>query len=212
MFIQHSDIDRPGLLGETLGGMGLPLEVIRPDLGQMVPDSLDGFAGLALGGGPQGAYEQGKYPYLSNECALVPAASPRQAGYRIMLGRSAQRQPLAWGSARTYDRLLRGDPGSHFSMTLFGVGSRKIRCHCWRGDVSRSRLGYATRVIGPHPEPALSLLSRTLRPAISPGNDSGCSGGCREAHRLLIESGVDAEMIWQQGQQCLPVLDSVHSL
>ena len=75
MFIQHSDVDRPGLLGETLGGMGLPLEIIRPDLGQMVPDSLDGFAGLALGGGPQGAYEQGKYPYLSNECALVRSAA-----------------------------------------------------------------------------------------------------------------------------------------
>ena len=90
LFIQHSDVDRPGLLGETLGGMGIPLEVIRPDLGQMVPDSLDGFGGLVLGGGPQGAYEQEKYPYLSNECALVRSCGiSRQAGYRIVLGRSA---------------------------------------------------------------------------------------------------------------------------
>ena len=62
LFIQHSDFDRPGLLGETLDEIGVPLAVLRPDLGQPVPETLDGFAGLVLGGGPQGAYEQDKYP------------------------------------------------------------------------------------------------------------------------------------------------------
>ena len=60
LFIQHSDVDRPGLLGETLDEIGLPLDVVRPDLGQPVPEALDGFAGLVMGGGPQGAYEQDK--------------------------------------------------------------------------------------------------------------------------------------------------------
>ena len=37
--------------------------------------ALDSFAGLVMGGGPQGAYEQERYPYLSSECALVRHAA-----------------------------------------------------------------------------------------------------------------------------------------
>ena len=98
LFIQHSDVDRPGLLGETLDGIGLPLEVIRPDLGQSVPESLDAFAGLVIGGGPQGAYEQEKYPLSGKRMrSRAPCSVHRKARARVMPG-SANYGSGPWGS------------------------------------------------------------------------------------------------------------------
>jgi GMP synthase (glutamine-hydrolysing) len=135
-FIQHSDVDRPGLLGETLDDIGLPLDVIRPDLGQSVPESLDAFAGLVLGGGPQGAYEQERYPYLSRECALVRhAASSGKPVLGLCLG--AQIMALALGARvrpsrpevgffevthpiSLYDPLWRGMPSNYRNTLAWG--------------------------------------------------------------------------------------------
>ena len=45
------------------------------------------FAGLALGGGPQGPTNREKYPYLSSECALVrPAESQCKPVIGLCLG------------------------------------------------------------------------------------------------------------------------------
>jgi GMP synthase (glutamine-hydrolysing) len=218
LFIQHSDVDRPGLLGETLGGMGLPLEVIRPDLGQMVPDSLDGFAGLALGGGPQGAYEQGKYPYLSNECALVRSAASQGKpviglclGAQLMASALGARVQPGHREVGFFEVTL--DPISQYDPLWRGVPAKFVATH-WHGDVfeippggmrlassalTRNQLfryGHALYGLQFHLEMTPGLLEEAVA----------------RAHRLLIESGVDAEMIWQQGQQCLPVLRETASI
>jgi GMP synthase (glutamine-hydrolysing) len=71
LFIQHGDPDKPGLLGEVLQESGVGMDILRPDLGQPVPARLEGYSGLALGGGGQGVYETDKYPYLQVEIDLV---------------------------------------------------------------------------------------------------------------------------------------------
>jgi len=75
LFVQHGESDKPGLLADVLLARGIPLDVVRPDLGQPVPDRLDGYSGLALGGGAQGAYETDRYPYLAEEIRLVRRAA-----------------------------------------------------------------------------------------------------------------------------------------
>lgn len=74
LFVQHGDVDKPGLLSEVLEELGCDLQVLHSYAGDPVPEKLSCFDGLVLGGGGQSAYETGLYPYLENECELVQAA------------------------------------------------------------------------------------------------------------------------------------------
>jgi len=74
LFIQHGDVDKPGLLGEILVGQGIGLHVFHPYQNANLPQQLLDYDGLALGGGGQSAYELEKYPYLREECDLVRQA------------------------------------------------------------------------------------------------------------------------------------------
>lgn len=74
LFIQHGDVDKPGLLAEALGELGIHLRIAHPYAGEDLPSDVDGFDGLVLGGGGQSAYESKLYPYLDSECALVRSA------------------------------------------------------------------------------------------------------------------------------------------
>jgi GMP synthase (glutamine-hydrolysing) len=217
LFIQHSDLDRPGLLGEVLGELGLPMEIVRPDLGQRTPGSLEGFAGLALGGGPQGAYEQDKYPYLAGECALVRhAASQGKPVIGLCLG--AQLMASALGAKVQPGQREVGffevtlDPISQYDPLWRGVPAKFVAAH-WHGDVfdippggmrlgssalTRNQLfryGHALYGLQFH----LEMTPRLLKEAVA------------RAHALLVESGVDADLISQQGQQCLPVMREMAS-
>lgn len=71
LFLQHGEADKPGLFGEVLKDRGHTLQIVRADLGQPIPASLNGHAGLAIGGGAQGVYELDKYPYLAAEIDLI---------------------------------------------------------------------------------------------------------------------------------------------
>jgi GMP synthase (glutamine-hydrolysing) len=74
LFIQHGDVDKPGLLAEVLGDLGIGLRIVHPYAGEVLPLDASEFDGLALGGGGQSAYEADLYPYLDWECALVRSA------------------------------------------------------------------------------------------------------------------------------------------
>lgn len=71
LFIQHGDVDKPGLLADALSAEGVELEIRHPYLGEEIPVDLEGFDALALGGGGQSAYQVAEYPYLQKECELV---------------------------------------------------------------------------------------------------------------------------------------------
>jgi GMP synthase-like glutamine amidotransferase len=76
LFLQHGDVDKPGLLAETLAAEGIGLEVFHAWRESEFPN-LEGFHGLALGGGGQSAWQVGKYPYLDLECRMVLEAMKR---------------------------------------------------------------------------------------------------------------------------------------
>ena len=73
LFLQHGDVDKPGLLADALSASGIGLEVFHAWRDGGCP-SLKEFQALALGGGGQSAWEVVKYPYLETECGLVREA------------------------------------------------------------------------------------------------------------------------------------------
>jgi GMP synthase (glutamine-hydrolysing) len=78
LFIQHGDVDKPGLLAEVLAEGGIELLDVHPYAGEKLPIDATGFDGLVLGGGGQSAYEVGLYPYLNSECGLIQSALASQ--------------------------------------------------------------------------------------------------------------------------------------
>lgn len=74
LFIQHGDVDKPGLLADALLAVGVELEIRHPYLGDKIPADLVGYDALALGGGGQSAYQVAEFPYLEEECELVRQA------------------------------------------------------------------------------------------------------------------------------------------
>jgi GMP synthase (glutamine-hydrolysing) len=212
LFIQHSDVDRPGVLGETLDGMGIPTRVIRSDLGQSVPASLDDFAGLVLGGGPQGAYETEKYPYLSSECALVRrAASQGKPVLGLCLG--AQLMASALGAkvqpgqreVGFFEVIL--DPISQYDPLWRGIPARFVATH-WHGDVfdlppGGMRLASSALTQNQLFRYGHALYGLQFHLEMTPGL---FEEAVARAYGFLVESGIDADSIWQQGRQFLPVL------
>ncbi len=74
LVLQHADPEHPGLIADALQEVGGVLEIIRGDLGQPVPESLGGYDGLIIMGGPQSVYEEDKFPYLRDEKRLARQA------------------------------------------------------------------------------------------------------------------------------------------
>ncbi len=74
LVLQHADPERPGLIADAVREAGASLETVRGDLGQSIPPSLDGYAGLIIMGGPQSVYEEDTFPYLRAEKRLARQA------------------------------------------------------------------------------------------------------------------------------------------
>ena len=212
LFIQHSDVDRPGLLGETLDGMGIPVRVIRPDLGQSLPEFLEEFGGLVLGGGPQGAYEKEKYPYLSNECALVrQAASQGKPVLGLCLG--AQLMASALGARVQPGQREVGffevtlDPISQYDPLWRGIPARFVATH-WHGDVfdlppGGMRLAWSALTRNQLFRYGHALYGLQFHLEMTPGL---FEEAVARAYGHLVEAGIDADSIWRQGQEFLPIL------
>ncbi len=74
LVLQHADPEHPGLITDAVRNVGGTLETVRGDLGQAIPSSLDGYAGLIIMGGPQSVYEEDRFTYLRAEKQLAREA------------------------------------------------------------------------------------------------------------------------------------------
>lgn len=128
LILQHMDDGGPGFFADFLRRRGVPSVVLRPDLGEPVPEIQTGirFSGICLCGGVQCANEP--LPWLAEEMALVrnaarlglPVIGHCLGGQIISkaLGGNVQQdlvtefgwQPLLSAGTRTAERWLRGAP------------------------------------------------------------------------------------------------------
>ncbi len=139
LFIQHGDVDKPGLLGEALPEHGVGLEIFHAWRDGVFP-CLEEFDGLALGGGGQSAWEVEKYPYLETECELVRTAM----GQGIpVLGLCLGAQLLARATGAEVRRAERKEIGffpielndAAFADVIVGALPPRFPATHWHGDV-----------------------------------------------------------------------------
>jgi GMP synthase-like glutamine amidotransferase len=71
--VQHVSHEGPGLIEDVLGDASVPVEVVRIDLGDELPDHR-GIAGLVVMGGPMGVHDDEAHPWLAPERALLASA------------------------------------------------------------------------------------------------------------------------------------------
>ena len=68
--LQHVPWEGPGLIQSIARARGISVKTYRLDLTPAFPN-LEDIGGLIVMGGPMGAYETEKYPFLVHECALI---------------------------------------------------------------------------------------------------------------------------------------------
>ena len=71
--LQHVEWEGPGNIAREAEKRGFKVDVRRLDRGDNVPD-VDELDGLVVMGGPLGAYEEDRYPFLTAECRLLQEA------------------------------------------------------------------------------------------------------------------------------------------
>lgn len=97
--LQHVAWEGPGLIESIARSRGLSVDTHRVDLTPALPNAED-ISGLIIMGGPMGAYETEKYPFLVQECALISEMVTRD---RPVLGVCLGAQLLAKSlGARVY--------------------------------------------------------------------------------------------------------------
>lgn len=73
LILQHADWELPGAYGDLLAERGLRAQVVRPDLGDRLPDARDVSAVIAMGG-PMSVNDDIDLPWLAAEKRLIAAA------------------------------------------------------------------------------------------------------------------------------------------
>ncbi|GAB4171850.1 MAG: GMP synthase [Terrimicrobiaceae bacterium] len=211
LFIQHGDTDKPGILQDVLESRGVGLQIVRPYLGERVPDSVGSFVGLAVGGGGQGVYERDKYPYLTDEIALIRQAA---ADERPVLGLCLGGQLLAASLGADVRRgpvkeigffPVELDPITDYDPLFCGLPKSFVTTH-WHGDIfdvppggmrlGRSaltpnqlfRYGHALYGLQFHLEMTPEILAEMVD----------------ESREDLNAMGLDADLLAAQARECLP--------
>lgn len=218
IFIQHGDCDRPGLFGDVMQSHGVGLEVLHPYRGESIPDTINGFAGLVLGGGAQSAYEQDKYPYLARECDLIrEAAALGRPVLGLCLGSQLMAQALGAEVRRGPQREIGFfdvtlEPISDYDPVWNGLPRTFVTTH-WHGDVfdippggmrlassamtpnQLFRYGHALYGLQFHLEMTPEVLDEMVE----------------DSADYLREAGVDPDAMRRQGRQHLPALQETAS-
>jgi GMP synthase (glutamine-hydrolysing) len=140
LIVQHVGAEGPGRILDAIEGASASARVLRVDLGEPVPSSLDGFAGLVVMGGPMGVADVERLSHLRDELVLIERALRRGAPLLgVCLG--SQLVAAALG-ARVYASGakeigwldVRQTAAGRSDRAFAGVASRFRALH-WHGDI-----------------------------------------------------------------------------
>ena len=77
--LQHHEEENAGSLGDVLHARGIEARTVHGYAGEAIPKRLGAAAGLVVLGGPMGVSERDRYPFLTDEIALISDALTREA-------------------------------------------------------------------------------------------------------------------------------------
>ncbi len=126
LVIQHTPMEALGTIADALESGGHAWQYVRVFAQRAVPSEMGAAAGLVVLGGPMGAYEDAKYPFLRDEMRLIEnALKEKRSVLGVCLGaqllaavlgapvRLAERAEIGWHDVTLSaqagdDRLWRG--------------------------------------------------------------------------------------------------------
>jgi GMP synthase-like glutamine amidotransferase len=71
LVVQHVEQEHAGLIADVLAGLRIHMDVIRPDLGDAIPENPVPYSGIVLMGGPQSVHGDDQDPFFAREKKLV---------------------------------------------------------------------------------------------------------------------------------------------
>lgn len=149
LVVEHERNCDPGLFGRELEAAGVRLEIVRPYLGQALPQTPDGFAGVCVLGGEMAAWADEVAPWLPGTRALIATSVARRVPtLGICLG--AQLMALACGG-----RVERGSAGPEVGLVEVEAAPAAA-ADAWFGPIT-ARLGSRWRVRQFHHEAITEL-------------------------------------------------------
>jgi GMP synthase (glutamine-hydrolysing) len=77
LIILHQETSTPGRVGNALRALGHPLDVRRPRFGDLLPETLDDYAGAVIFGGPMSANDPDEYVRREIDWIAVPLQERR---------------------------------------------------------------------------------------------------------------------------------------
>lgn len=74
LVVQHADPEHAGLIADVLAGLLIHTDVIRPDLGDAIPENPVPYSGIVLMGGPQSVRRDDQNRFIAREKKFVRSA------------------------------------------------------------------------------------------------------------------------------------------
>lgn len=139
LVIEHASFEPMGLLASWLSKAGVAVLRCMPYVGDRIPESLDGFSGLVVMGGPQSAHEPELKPWVGERALIASAVEESVPFLGVCLGAQllavacgGEVAPMAKGNERGVLSIDVRD-GAEGDLWLGGL-HRSQRVVQWHGD------------------------------------------------------------------------------